>query len=301
MDSVITRTAPDWRLVWARPGRPLRPGVLHYHGFHLNLPAPRTRLELPGMFASLVIVFAGDLQLVRDSPAGPADSRQLVAVLSGPRTGSTVGVHGGRLTGVEVTMTPWAAYTLFGVPMSTMTNRAVSLTDVLGSAGTVLLARLAEARDDRERFTALEAVLNLGRSRGPASSEQVRRAFAELSRRAGDVTIAKLAADVGWDARRLQRAFGDQIGLPPKTVARVLRLQHAVRRLAAGERLAQVALRCGYFDQAHFTREVTEMTVRPPLRLLAELLAAPASPPNLSRVAGQITSVVLSGAGSAGC
>jgi AraC-like DNA-binding protein len=50
--------------------------------------------------------------------------------------------------------------------------------------------------------------------------------------------------------------FREHIGLPPKTVARVLRFEQAVR-LAEETELSwlEIALRCGYYDQAHLIRD----------------------------------------------
>lgn len=52
---------------------------------------------------------------------------------------------------------------------------------------------------------------------------------------------------------------------------RVIRFQRAYRMLGTLEdSLADIAYRCGYSDQAHFTREVREFAGVPPTRLPAE-------------------------------
>lgn len=57
--------------------------------------------------------------------------------------------------------------------------------------------------------------------------------------------------------RRVDRLFRAHLGITPKTYIRVLRFQRALRRLMQqpGVTLGQVALECGYSDQAHFVRE----------------------------------------------
>jgi AraC-like DNA-binding protein len=45
------------------------------------------------------------------------------------------------------------------------------------------------------------------------------------------------------------------VGYGPKLLARVLRLQRALRAARAGEELAWAALEAGYADQAHFAHE----------------------------------------------
>ncbi len=51
--------------------------------------------------------------------------------------------------------------------------------------------------------------------------------------------------------------FREEVGLAPKTWLRVQRFQRAVQQLYAGVdvRWAELALDCGYYDQAHFANE----------------------------------------------
>ena len=58
-------------------------------------------------------------------------------------------------------------------------------------------------------------------------------------------------------------------GYGPKTLARILRMRRALDLARAGAPLAEVAVRSGYADQAHLTREVRDLAGVPPTRLLA--------------------------------
>jgi AraC-like DNA-binding protein len=71
------------------------------------------------------------------------------------------------------------------------------------------------------------------------------------------------------------------VGLAPKAVARVMRFDHARRRIgdaaAAGSAagplalsLADVAADSGYYDQAHLAREFRELAGCPPTQWIAE-------------------------------
>ncbi|MDW6058529.1 helix-turn-helix domain-containing protein [Streptomyces sp. FXJ1.4098] len=97
----------------------------------------------------------------------------------------------------------------------------------------------------------------------------------------------------GWGSRTLEKRFREQIGLPPKTAARVLRLRRALRLLARGRVPAQVAAASGYCDQAHFTRECTAMTGLPPRRLHLARTASTTALMAHDRMRGEVTSIVL--------
>jgi AraC-like DNA-binding protein len=59
----------------------------------------------------------------------------------------------------------------------------------------------------------------------------------------------------------LRRQCNELFGYGPKTLDRILRLQRfqALARTEADEGLACLALRAGYADQAHLTREVQSL------------------------------------------
>jgi len=75
--------------------------------------------------------------------------------------------------------------------------------------------------------------------------------------------------------------FRADVGLPPKSAARVLRFAALVRRLRAGGPAlswAALAADAGYADQAHLTRDVRRCAGLTPTALRATLAALPAPP-----------------------
>jgi AraC-like DNA-binding protein len=90
------------------------------------------------------------------------------------------------------------------------------------------------------------------------------------------VSFAELARDAGWSRRQFTARFTRAAGLPPKTFARVLRFQRAKALLAAagGPSLSEIALDCGYYDQAHLNRDFRAFAGCTPTELMARRLPA---------------------------
>ncbi|GAA4084397.1 helix-turn-helix transcriptional regulator [Streptomyces hundungensis] len=163
---------------------------------------------------------------------------------------------GGRQEVIRLEFTPLGAYRLLALPMRELTNRVVGLDDVLGAEARVLVERLAAASSWAVRFDVLDGVLLSRLRRGPEPAPEVGHAWRLLTGSAGAVPITRLADEVGWSRSYLVRRFTEQVGLTPKTSARVLRFRRAAQLLACGPvDLAGIAAGCGFYDQAHLTRE----------------------------------------------
>jgi AraC-like DNA-binding protein len=93
------------------------------------------------------------------------------------------------------------------------------------------------------------------RRRGRAEHEAVRRAIALLREHWNEaVDLAQLSAAAHLSRFELARRFREQTGLPPHAFQLDLRVAEARRLLGAGVAPAEVALACGFADQAHLTR-----------------------------------------------
>jgi transcriptional regulator GlxA family with amidase domain len=142
--------------------------------------------------------------------------------------------------------------------------------DLWGPRAARLAAQLGDARTPAQAIQAVEGALPAVEEASP-----IERAFGWMERRHGAVSMDELAARAGLSPRQLRRVSMERTGLPPKFLARVLRFRHAYARIHAPgppAALADLALDCGYYDQAHFINEFREFSGRTP--------AAPAALPD---------------------
>jgi AraC-like DNA-binding protein len=169
---------------------------------------------------------------------------------------------------VEVRLGPLGAYTLLGLPIDRLGRQAVDLVEVLGPAGRRLGERLRDTPTWGQRFALLGGFLLRRLAEGPRPSPEVGWAWGRLVASGGAVPIGRLAREVGWSHRHLIARFRQQVGLAPKTAARLVRFERVWRRLDQPQppAWADLAREAGYADQAHLVREFHRFTGTTPTR-----------------------------------
>ena len=172
---------------------------------------------------------------------------------------------------LEVLLSPLGAYRLLGRPMDELSGQLVDLVEVLGADGRHLTEQLREAPSWPRRFALLDQFLLRRLERGPRRASEVAWAWQRLVATGGAVPIGRIANEVGWSHKHLIAKFRQQVGLPPKTAARLVRFDTVWRRLDQRRPLdwADLAREAGYADQAHLVRDFRQFTGTTPTAFLA--------------------------------
>lgn len=84
-------------------------------------------------------------------------------------------------------------------------------------------------------------------------------------------SLEELAAFCGLSPWQALRRFSRHCGLPPHQWLTQLRLERALPLVLQGQPLSEIALRLGFYDQAHFSRLFRRTYGIPPSRLRGEL------------------------------
>jgi AraC-like DNA-binding protein len=89
----------------------------------------------------------------------------------------------------------------------------------------------------------------------------------------GVVPIHRVAEEVGWSHKHLITRFREQVGLSPKTSARLVRFDRVLRALEQPEPYGweRIAAESGYADQPHLVREFRTFTGGTPSDFLARI------------------------------
>jgi AraC-like DNA-binding protein len=172
---------------------------------------------------------------------------------------------------VGIRMWPGWASVVLGMPVRDLPD-AADLGDVWAPAATRRLETGLAAAADPAAGRALLTEAVAGRLSRADDPDPVILAAVNLLGQPW-VTAADAARRAGLSLRQLRRYFDDHVGLPPKTLQTILRLQRLRAWLTAPGHarvsLGRAATECGYFDHAHLCRDCARLAGVTPGTLLA--------------------------------
>ncbi|MEV5558123.1 helix-turn-helix domain-containing protein [Nonomuraea wenchangensis] len=244
-------TMPRWEITL-----PSRPGGLP--GVTMAAFSDRanelTDLALVPHPAVTVLFDLGDEPFVIEDGRGARQRERVVAGLAPDRARGRGLVKSWEC--LQVRLSPLVAHAVLGAS-SELGGTVAALDDLWGREAPLIQERLREARSWQERFAITESALARRTDPRRTVDPEVAFSWRRMVAGRGRVRVGRLVAETGWSRKRLWSRFRDQIGLTPKRVAQLIRFDHAVHRLAAGQRAASVAAESGYADQSHLNRDVT--------------------------------------------
>jgi AraC-like DNA-binding protein len=207
------------------------------------------------------VIFHTGSRFQRHHPDGACEL-QPRTILAGQLLAPIALSHTGGAAVAAIRLRPAAVKTVIGCRASEVTSRVLDLADVLPGTRSIV-ERLAETGDDRSRIAILEAWL--ASIAHPAPKPEVERAVSVILASGGAAQLAAVASQTGVSQPHLERRFAEDVGLLPKAFARLVRLQRALRQIRDGAALGEAALACGYFDQAHMSRDFSRLAEMSPL------------------------------------
>jgi AraC-like DNA-binding protein len=264
-----------WEFVTAPPRS--APGVASMVGYRaLEMPGGVHR-GMPSSTLTFIVSLDDGVEAAQTAEALP-EARPNPVLLGGLHVRAAHVRQRRGQAGVQLAVHPLASRALFGMPSAELSLSDFDGVTVLGRPGTELRERVSDAGHWRDAFALIAQYLVDARTRRERSTVRPEVAYAWhlLQRSRGRAPVSTVADRVDLSARHLTTLFQREVGRSPKTVAMLMRFEHATARIAEAVRrgapldLAAVAIDTGYSDQAHLSREVVRFAGAPPRRWVAE-------------------------------
>jgi AraC-like DNA-binding protein len=226
----------------------------------------RERIAPTGSTVAAVVL--GDP--IRQSPVG--EGTALVAergFLIGPHDRPIVNEPHGETFCVGIVTTPVGCRPAFGLAPATLRGRVVDLLQAWPRA-VDLRRELTSCNTPSEALDLVEATLGTPE---PFDRDAFARCEAAVRQLSAEPTrpVTDIARGLGVSHGHLDRQFTEQVGLSPRTLARILRMRRLLEEIDVHGSVgwADKAAELGWFDQAHLIRDFKRHTGVTPAQYLA--------------------------------
>lgn len=158
---------------------------------------------------------------------------------------------------------PYGFTSFVAASLKDLANKETPITFLFGEDhASTLTERIVHASDTVARIQIVEDFLLERLKRADTISNIVQNTVEALLSSRGTESIGALLQNDPSKRRRLERRFLKEVGISPKQLGKVIRLQAALRLLLnhSSDSLTQIAYEGEYYDQAHFIRDFKEFT-----------------------------------------
>jgi AraC-like DNA-binding protein len=252
----------------------LKPYVIRFWEVEFDIPKGKVTHQPDCCTASTHLIFCLKtiLKTLQNRKIISAYPANLVTPLTVPVINILEGVH--LSVGVEFTTTGF--HKLWQIPMQEITSSGAVLHDLqalIGAEALCVYWQLIETDCSAARFSILEHFLLSRLKKTCTRYGLVEGAIRVIEQKPRSLQIRSIAQQLHCTERTLERHFKDQLGISPKTYARIQRFIQIRNQLFENPNWTwRQALADGeYYDQAHFIKEFVEFSGRPPSAYISHM------------------------------
>lgn len=206
-----------------------------------------------------IVVLGAPIRQTPDDGEGPAHVATRGALV-GPHDRPLVNAPTGETHALGIVTTPVGCEAVFGVPPATLRGRVVALDEVWAPARH-LRTDLLRLDDPEAQLDRLVAEVEQGLAAVVPGVARIELAVAALVANPKR-PIADLARELGVSHAHLDREFTRIVGLTPRVLGRLLRVQRLLADIDETRRppWGDLATKYGWYDQAHLIRDFKRHT-----------------------------------------
>ncbi len=250
------------------PGGDLRRAVASVWYARGTVPYRREKVAPTG--STVAVIVLGDP--IIETASGPRSTPFCAEAgfLIGPHDGPVTNEPTGETFALGIVTTPVGCRAALGIDPAGVAGTVVDLATAWPAARVLRRELLALAADPEAMLERTEACLQDGLTLDIPGLDRCERAVALLG--ADPVRpIADIAAEVGVSHGHLDREFTRIVGLSPRRLARLLRVERLLAAIEPGSVVpwADLAAELGWTDQSHMIRDVKRHTGATPSAYLS--------------------------------
>ena len=219
---------------------------------------------LPDGCIELILNFGAEFSEHNDGARKLQPRNFLVGQMTGPIMISPTGTV--RLLGIR--FHPGGTLPFLRIPMHEITDRVVELASLSSRLERDLMRATSAVSSLNEKVRVVELFL-IDHFIDGAHDSWLTALTGRVVESRGLVSVDQLANDAGVSSRQLERRFLREVGIGPKLLGRIIRFQQVFRAVESNAAWADVALECGYYDQAHLIRDFNQFAGQTPAVLFS--------------------------------
>ncbi len=164
---------------------------------------------------------------------------------------------------LSVRFKPFGLYPFTKIDLNETINQSTLPQDIFGSEILDLEDQLFNCKYEKNQLDLIEAfflkkLYQLGKER-----DEVFDLFVHaIMTHKGDINIEQLSKSLSISKKTVERKFLSKLGLTPKKYCRIVRMFNALKipENSNPQKLSTIAIDHGFYDQAHFIKEVKQFT-----------------------------------------
>ena len=168
--------------------------------------------------------------------------------------------HTEEIGSVLVFFKEGAAGSFFRQPIHELFMESISLDHfMLRSELLILEERLQASKTDAEKISIVENFL-ISIMRETTTDQLVVSAIAMIYKSRGNIRIHDLLSELHVSQSVLEKRFRQVVGTSPKKFASIVRFKHTINTYNKNKSLTDLGYEAGFYDQAHFIKEIRKFT-----------------------------------------
>ena len=237
----------------------------------LQVPAQKDvqrQLVIPDGCIEMAFVFGDEIKRYTSDDEFIIGPRE---VIIGQITETTYIEPTGYVDSFTVRFYPYGFANFVSTPLEALATTETPLARFFGEASAGRLAhRMIQAGDTKARIAIIEEFLLSRLSDTGTIDTIVQTTIETMFATKGSSAIKAMVKNDASKRRQLEREFKQKIGISPKQLGKVIRLQTALKRVLnrQSETLTEIAYESEYYDQAHFIKDFREFTGTTPKKFL---------------------------------